>query len=611
MDLCLFDNSAIVLVGKQAGLFDVSHPGSVGAPSGPQSSVQNQSTSSSGEAPQYEAKVETPTLLSPEEEAALADQNLRMSNANVDPNKAAIQSNLQESKLIHKEQITWLEHVLGADVAKALRSANKDSLRNISDVARIVYEVTGGDLKAVQALLNKLHAIKSSLPREARADLDAITGLIGEIETRAAADGLKISSSASTHDQYKARSAELEQVITKLQDKLATLLPKELAAQLKSQGFLGVGVAKKVSDAITKKFDAQLKELRAELKAAKDAGNKERVQLIKSKISDVQANQKQALQQARILGKVLQAGDRALSSENLEQINQFFNLIDAPRGGAQEGIQAAVLNLDEVRDLDQLEGIVNVVLNAEETAQAGTQSTAHSGDAGAPQESSSGAGIQSAGGTGNDEPVDEAEMAKKVLMEEGQDIEGQGSGAGIQSEGATAEEHAEIQGDWMGLTQAEMGMKIASSSVVMGITSSYYRGRSDERKLKGMIDKLIAAISRGDLDAISTALILIGRRSQESLRKVSLTMIKAMKYYEEQQSGLNDELESLTRDMGPTFGADMQAINNKMNMYSSNRQALMSMFRDTKAQVDTIENLTKSILDIEGRQKRQLAQFQA
>jgi len=215
------------------------------------------------------------------------------------------------------------------------------------------------------------------------------------------------------------------------------------------------------------------------------------------------------------------------------------------------------------------------------------------------------------GMSGSDKPVEAVEAIKAISENEEVDDEFLRA---VQHNIALqqGEEHMQKVESWENLSEGQLGMKIASAGLTMGIQSSYYSSRSDERRLEKAIEKILQAIQSGNLDAISLALILIARRSKEQLRKAALTVIESMKYYEEQQAGVNKQLEKLVgKGDGGTYGAELMQLNNEMNMFSTNRQAAVSILRDIKGASDELDNTAKSWLDVKGPHERALARWTA
>jgi len=108
---------------------------------------------------------------------------------------------------------------------------------------------------------------------------------------------------------------------------------------------------------------------------------------------------------------------------------------------------------------------------------------------------------------------------------------------------------------------------------------------------------LMHSIASGNIDAISTALIMIARQGKESLRRTALSAIGALQAYERQQSQVTDMMQNLNAEGNKNYASQLQSLSSRMNMYSSNRQMIVSLLRDVKSMSDELENMSKSYQD--------------
>ena len=141
------------------------------------------------------------------------------------------------------------------------------------------------------------------------------------------------------------------------------------------------------------------------------------------------------------------------------------------------------------------------------------------------------------------------------------------------------------------------GSSIASdfSGTGLAIGRSSYNIKSESKKLDKLIQKLLAAAMSGNWEAIKSALIMLDKRASMTTTQMGAQVIKAMQSYEKQMSGLSKSLGKL-KGKEPDYNARLAKINNEMNLYSLNRQAIANFLRDTLTMREEIANLTHSVL---------------
>lgn len=138
------------------------------------------------------------------------------------------------------------------------------------------------------------------------------------------------------------------------------------------------------------------------------------------------------------------------------------------------------------------------------------------------------------------------------------------------------------------------------SGTMLSIASSGSRLREDARKTDKQIEQLLRAALSGNWEAVKTALILLDKRASQVMVGMGALTVKSMRSYEKYMAGLSAELQRLTGNEAD-YNAQLASINSEMNMYSMNRQAISNFLRDTMSMAETIQNLTKGVLDSDQR----------
>lgn len=131
------------------------------------------------------------------------------------------------------------------------------------------------------------------------------------------------------------------------------------------------------------------------------------------------------------------------------------------------------------------------------------------------------------------------------------------------------------------------------------------------RKLESLIRFLMAKLSLGDTDAITTLMILISRKSRGTLVKAAKAMLSAMLQYDKEQERLTKQLQKIDFDPKNPDAARNQAsaISMEMNSIAVARQMFMNQLRDVMTMSEEIGNVEKSMLDITGQYKRSYSRF--
>ncbi len=142
----------------------------------------------------------------------------------------------------------------------------------------------------------------------------------------------------------------------------------------------------------------------------------------------------------------------------------------------------------------------------------------------------------------------------------------------------------------------------------LSIQSTSAQATADARKTDRMINQLIALINRGDGDAITTCLILMSKKSSYAVINMAKESIKALQYYEKQTASLVTRLNSMSPSGNASYSSQLSGINTQINLYSQNRQAIMSFMQSTLSDDEQIKVQTKSVIDKIQRTRERLLQ---
>lgn len=180
-----------------------------------------------------------------------------------------------------------------------------------------------------------------------------------------------------------------------------------------------------------------------------------------------------------------------------------------------------------------------------------------------------------------------------------------GGGGGAPSVSASLGGQDDVSGAGLLSTESEAptgSTNIATVSAMsdmtgttLAIASTSNALRSETRKTEDAIKKLLRAAMSGNYEAIKTCLILLDKKSSQTVISMGTSTIKAMQSYETQMGELSKSMEKLsTQD--PSYNAKLAKINSDMNMYSMNRQAISNFLRDTMSMREEVGNLTHGVL---------------
>lgn len=616
MDFILFEKSSVIITQHNTGLFIINGPQDVhaqingtGQTTQPDVTVQPPSTGDTAEAPQEEQD-----LLTPEERQALAANDAKLAApAKADPN----QGMMGTASVQAKQRIEWVQAILGQDLGEALDSLNQE--RNV-DAARVASRLYEGNRSRIQEVISRLDGAEKALPADAVEDKEFLKQIIENLKGHVALDGQSMGTQSVGQttapveaprpltQAERARLGQLEQVAVRALSRL----PLNLGELKTSDPQVLLARVNEYFDQRLQSLQDQLRDAEARLdllppNSARRAILTAKIASLREQITALGQERSRVEQTVRIVSKFATKVEELRRSGDPVALEQFLTAIEADRSALNGSVLAALSSLDDA-DLDKVEtALDDIFQELEVNTTSGTQ-TASAGQATPPP---AGMGISSAGATGQsnlEEPVEAVEGVEAVDSDTEVSDATQGGQIGVSGQDPAV--HEEIQEDWSNLTQAELGMKVASASVNMGITSAYYNARSENRKLKSQIDRILQAIENGNMDAIALALIMIARRNKESMRKAAVTVIKAMKHYDEQQEKINGELSKMVGDNTPD-AAKMQLLSSEMNRFSSSRQAAVSILRDIRSANDELENMAKSWLDVNGPHQRALARFTA
>ncbi len=133
--------------------------------------------------------------------------------------------------------------------------------------------------------------------------------------------------------------------------------------------------------------------------------------------------------------------------------------------------------------------------------------------------------------------------------------------------------------------------------------------REESRKITMLLQMLMHAIQAGNTDAIGTALTFIAMRGKKTLLQAAARTVRAMESFERQQQTINNQMANLNAEGNRNYQSQMMTLTNDMNVYSSNRQAIVNFLRDVKGMVDELDNMDKSWRDVAIRQQTSLTRF--
>ena len=617
MDFILFEKPAGIITHHKTGLFIITGTQDVHAQiSGtaqtnqPDVTVQPQSTTDTT------THHEEQSLLTPEERRALAANEAKLDTpAKADPN----QGMMGTASIQTKQRIEWVQAILGKDLGKALDSINQE--RNV-DAAQVASRLYEGNRSRIQEVINRLDGAEKALPADAVQDKDFLKQIIENLKGHVAMDSQSMGmqgvtppavTTAAAQPLTQAQKAQLGQL-----EQVATRALKDLPLGL---GELNTRDPQVLLTRVTEHFDQRLQQLQNQLhdaeariqllppNSARAAALTEEIADLRDQITALGGERSRVEQTVRIVTKFATKVDELRRSGDPVALEQFLTAIKTDRPELNGSVLAALSSLDDA-DLTKVETALDDILQSIEIETTTATPAASAGQAAPPP---SGMGISSAGAAGQsnlEDPVEAVEGVEAVDSETEVTDAGGGMGLASPASGQDPAVHEEIQEDWSNLSQGQLGMKIASAGVGMGITSAYYNARSEDRRLKSQIDRILRAIENGNMDAIALALIMIARRNKESMRQAAVTVIKAMKHYDEQQEKINAELSGMVGDNSPD-AAKLQLLSSEMNRFSTSRQAAVSILRDIRSANDELENMAKSWLDVNGPHQRALSRFTA
>ena len=138
--------------------------------------------------------------------------------------------------------------------------------------------------------------------------------------------------------------------------------------------------------------------------------------------------------------------------------------------------------------------------------------------------------------------------------------------------------------------------------------------REQNRKISALIQFLLLQILSGNIDAITSAMIAISRKSKGTLILSSVAMLSAMQQYDEQQARLTEQFKNLQFDpndpkSATAFQHESSSLSMQINSIAVARQMFMNQMRDVMTMSEEIGNIEKSVLDIVGQYKRSYSRF--
>lgn len=521
----------------------------------------------------------------------------------LDPNSDAQQRILEKKD---RETVDLLKSVLGDKLGKDLDNLNRSKRGKLDDIARTFFEKGKGE--EVLRILQEARKVISLNPLQRETLKNISNALVARIEF----SGPKGVVASPSFRDFKVKQTELKNFQELVEKALRKELPEEVAFPLVKGN---VAKAKQKLETYFKSVQSELKAAHKQhtslsAKAIREQGLEAKIKKLEAKLETKELVKKQ-LQFIDHLRKKL-GGIRHEGSH--QQHSKFLKFIREARGELSNKSLLEVLTTEagfsslSEKKLETLKKALDETFERAESKEQGAEKKGALPSKALAGSTSFNMRAQSAS---SDQPIEAVEAIKKILAnEEIEDGRGEVPSPSLGIQSTDPEDHALKVQNWQDLSQGELSMQIASHNVSVGIQNNNWQLRSEEKRLEKALEKIILAIQSGNLDAISLALILIARKSKDTLRKAALTVIQAMKYYEQQQTVVNSQLEKLT-GTETTYASQLQKFSSEMNIFSSNRQAAVSMLRDIKATSDELDNAAKSWLDVKGPHERALARWTA
>ncbi len=129
-----------------------------------------------------------------------------------------------------------------------------------------------------------------------------------------------------------------------------------------------------------------------------------------------------------------------------------------------------------------------------------------------------------------------------------------------------------------------------------------------DKKDDKLINMLLNKIKEGNIEAVDQLLILISKKSKKEQTEIANKLISAMKELKQKQQEISEQLADLKQDKSQA--QKLADLNKEMTDVSMSRKAVADMLRDTMQMQEEITETTKSVLDSQGRIKRQSARFE-
>lgn len=147
-----------------------------------------------------------------------------------------------------------------------------------------------------------------------------------------------------------------------------------------------------------------------------------------------------------------------------------------------------------------------------------------------------------------------------------------------------------------------------NTGTTMSIASTGHSVRSEARRLDKLIKRLIMAAQSGNMEAVVSGLLFLGKRQNILTTSMGAQTLVAMQQYEKQLGVISNQIGALKPS--PDYSSKLAKLNADMNIYSSSRQMITQTFRDFLNAKEQVEELGHSVIGKLGQLGSRLASFQ-
>ncbi len=147
-----------------------------------------------------------------------------------------------------------------------------------------------------------------------------------------------------------------------------------------------------------------------------------------------------------------------------------------------------------------------------------------------------------------------------------------------------------------------------NTGTTMSIASQGQSQRSEARRLDKLIKRLIMAAQSGNMDAVVSGLLFLGKRQKILTTSMGAQTLVAMQQYEKQLGIISNQIGALKPS--PDYSSKLAKLNADMSIYSSSRQMITQTFRDFLNASEEVDQLAHSVIGKLGQLGSRLANFQ-